>query len=249
MVAAGAGVLLILLAGGVSAYGSGVATTPGATNPVPLAPGMRTITVIGQGRAAGKPDIASAVIGIQTLSKKLREGTEQNSSQMAALVKTLKSGGITEHDIQTTNYSVSPERKYSREGGQGEITGYRIVNQVQVKFRDLGKIGSLLDRVVENGGNTIQSIAFAVDDPTPLRARASASAIAVAHAKAVEMAKAANVSIGEVFQISEVFGEVRPVGMMGADMMGAPARTVGVVPIEAGELEVTAHVQVVYSIR
>ncbi len=208
---------------------------------------LHTITVIGEGRAAAKPDIAIAIIGVETIGKSLGEANDRNSAKMDALLKALKSTGIADKDIQTTSYNVTPERKYNRDTGPGEITSFRVWNQVRVKFRDLKKIGATLDRVVKEGANSVQSIAFEADDPTPIRARASAAAIAAAHVKAEEMAKAAGVKLGEVLQISEVIGEPRPVPMMAPSFAAAAPRSS--VPVEQGELEFTAQLQVVYSIR
>lgn len=212
-------------------------------------PMLHTITVIGEGRATAKPDVAMATIGVETIGKTLGDANDRNNAKMEVLVKTLKASGIADKDIQTTNYSVVPERKYSRETGPGEITSFRVSNQVRVKFRDLKKIGGTLDQVVKDGANTVQSIAFEADDPTPIRARASAAAVGAARVKAEEIAKAAGVKLGEVVQISEVFGgEPRPMAMMAAAPMaaGSPARSV---PVEQGELEFAAHLQVIYAIR
>jgi len=210
---------------------------------------LHTITVIGEGKASAKPDTAVAVVGVETIGKTLGEANDRNSAKMDALIKALKSNGIADKDIQTTNYSVTPERKYNRETGPGDITSFRVSNQVRVKFRDLKKVGTLLDRVVKDGANTIHSIYFEAEDPTPIRARASAAAIAAARVKAEEMAKAAGVKLGDVLQISEIIGGPRPVPMLSDSFAAAAASPRASVPVEQGELEVTAQLQVVYAIR
>lgn len=210
-------------------------------------PVLHTITVIGEGRATAKPDTAVATVGVETIGKTLGDANERNNAKMGALIKTLKASGVADKDIQTTSYNVAPERKYNRESGPGEIVSFRVSNQVRVKFRDLKKIGATLDQVVKDGANTVQSIAFQADDPTPIRARASAAAIAAARVKAEEMAKAAAVKLGEVLQISEVFGEPRPLPVTVQSMAAAAPRAS--VPVEQGELEFTAQLQVMYSIH
>lgn len=234
----------------ILAAGSGIAA-PAEPEGTPashlLRPMIHTITVIGEGRATAKPDVAMAMVGVETIGKTLAEANDRNNAKMEGLVKTLKASGIADKDIQTTNYSVVPERKYNRDTGPGEITSFRVSNQVRVKFRDLKKIGATLDQLVKDGANTVQSIAFEADDPTPIRARASAAAVSAARVKAEEIAKAGGVKLGEVVQISEVIGgEPRPMAMMAAPMA---ARAPGSVPVEQGELEFTAHLQVVYAIR
>jgi uncharacterized protein YggE len=234
----------------IFAAGSAIAAAPEG-NAVPAQPQMRpalhTITVIGEGRAAAKPDVALSVVGVETIAKSLGEANDRNNAKVEGLIKALKSSGIADKDIQTISYSVVPERKYSRDTGPGEIINFRVSNHVQVKFRDVKKVGATLDRVIKEGANTVQSIAFQTEDPTPVRARASAAAIAAARVKAEEMAKAAGVKLGEVLQISEVIGEPRPVPMM-AESFAAGAPRAGV-PVEQGELEFTAQLQVVYALH
>jgi uncharacterized protein YggE len=208
---------------------------------------LHSIIVIGQGRATAKPDTALATIGVEVVGKSLEEASGLNNAKMDALLKALKASGIADKDIQTVGYSVSPERKYNRDTGPGEITSFRIVNQVRVKLRDLKKVGATLDRAIKQGANTLQGLVFEADDPTPLRARASAAAIAAARSKAEEMAKAAGVKLGEVLQISEVIGEPRPMMMMDRPMAASAAGRV--VPVEQGELEFTAQLQVIYAIH
>jgi uncharacterized protein len=208
---------------------------------------LHSIIVIGQGRATAKPDTALATIGVEVVGKSLQEASDQNNAKMDALLKALKASGVADKDIQTVGYSVSPERKYNRDTGPGEITSFRIVNQVRVKLRDLKKVGATLDRAIKEGANTLQGLVFEADDPTPIRARASAAAIVAARSKAEEMAKAAGVKLGEVLQISEVIGEPRPMPMMDRAMAASPAGRA--VPIEQGELEFTAQLQVIYAIR
>lgn len=235
---------LILL----SASAIGAPAEPDASLSGPaIRPMVHTLTVIGEGRATGKPDVALATVGVETIGKTLGEASDRNNAKMDSLVKTLKASGIADKDIQTTSYSVTPERKYNRDTGPGEVSSFRVSNQVRVKFRDLKKVGSTLDQVVKEGANSVQSIAFAADDSTPMKARASAAAIGSARFKAEEMAKAAGVKLGEVIQISEVIGEPRPLAMMSQALSaGAPRASV---PMEQGELEFVAQLQVVYAIR
>lgn len=209
---------------------------------------MHSLTVIGQGRATAKPDLAVAAIGVEVIGKSLEEANELSNGRMDALIKTLKGNGVADRDIQTMSYSVTPERKYSRDTGPGEITGFRISNQVRVKLRDLKKVGVTLDRSIKGGANSLHSLSFEIDDPTPLRARASAAAVTAARIKAEEMAKAAGVKLGEVLQISEVIGEPRPTPMMMDRAMAAsgPGRAV---PVEQGELEFSAQLQVTYALH
>ena len=60
---------------------------------------------------------------------------------MQAVLATLKKLGVADKDIQTANFSVSPQ--YANGNGEApRITGYQASNQVEVRLEDVGKLGA-----------------------------------------------------------------------------------------------------------
>ncbi len=72
----------------------------------------RTLTVIGRGEATGKPDIASANMGVEASAPTLAEAMNKAKTQMNNLFAALKKLGIAEDDIRTSNFSIHFERPY-----------------------------------------------------------------------------------------------------------------------------------------
>ena len=91
--------------------------------------------------------------------------------------------GIAAEDIQTSNYGLWAEQRYTDEGPQG-IAGYHVSNQVSVTIRDINKLSDVLAAVTEAGANGIAGIAFSVDDPAALEAEAREKAVADARTRA-----------------------------------------------------------------
>lgn len=204
------------------------------------------ITVSGEGRVTVKPDIATAAIGVETVAVSLSDATNQSNTKMTAVISKLKSLGIEDKDIQTVNYSVSPVTQPSPrapEGSTPAITGYRVANQVSVKIRKLADVGSVLDAAVTAGANSIYGVSFGVADPKSLENQARTLAVKDAQEKAAQMAKDAGVTIGPIVSIAEG-GGVMPVSSLGARSLAASA-----VPVETGELVITAFVNVRFSIK
>ncbi len=208
----------------------------------------RTITVVGQGKAYGTPDVAYITVGIATLNESLQVAAEENRVKMAALLEAIKELGIADKDIRTSNYSVYTERTSMvepRDGTKGEAGTllYHVNNQVTVTVRDLTKLSDALDTAVAAGANNIYGVNFTVDDATELEDAARADAVANAKARAESLARLAGVSVGDVMSISEVAGGSVPVydSFKGMGSSGTP--------IEAGQLEVQTSVQVTYAIR
>jgi len=235
---------LLLVGALVLATGCTVATRAAADTTPPT----RTITVIGQGRAFGTPDVAYITVGIETRGESVQVAAEENRAKMAALLEALKKLGIADKDLRTSNYSVYSERlplyepSSGTKGDSGAVV-YHVNNQVMVTVRDLTKLGEALDAAVAAGANNIYGVSFTVDDPSALQDVARTDAVADARARAESLAKLADVSVGDVLTISEVTGGAVPVYY--DSVKGAGAGT----PIEAGQLEVQMSVQVTYAIR
>ncbi len=203
------------------------------------------ITVVGMGQAAGTPDVAHVSVGIETSAVSVQQAVDDNKDKMSALLVVLKGLGLSDKDIQTSNYSVYTQQAPDASGAStsGALT-YHVNNQVDVTVRDVSKLGDILDKVVAAGANNIYGVNFSVDDTTKLEADARATAIADAKARAASLAQLAGVQLGEVVSISEVIGSNGPVYANMTAKMGG-----GGTPILPGELNVAMSVQVTFAIK
>lgn len=211
----------------------------------------RSITVVGEGEASVAPNIAEANVGVEVLAPTVKEATEEAKERMTAIMAALQEAGIAEKDIQTSNYSIYferyPEIRPMVEAEPLEAEGsYRVSNMVRVKIRDLDRIGTVLDGVIEAGANNVYGVNFTVEDPGEVRSEARGKAIADARARAQELADLNGVSLGEVLQISEVIGG--PFTASGIPVPVAMEYRGGSGPISPGELEFSVQIQVTYAI-
>jgi hypothetical protein len=171
---------------------------------------------------------------------------------MAGVLAALKDKGIAEKDIQTTRFSIQPVYEWIELKKKQELTGYRVTNQVRAKIRQVDAAGGVIDAAAEAGGDLvrIEGISFSIDDPSPLQAQARELAVKEAVAKAQQIAGAAGIELGQVIYINETTPSMPtsvPFIQMEARAAGIAALPpTGILP---GELEVTVHVQVVYSIK
>jgi hypothetical protein len=208
----------------------------------------RTIVVTGIGDVKAKPDMAVINSGVLTEAPTARDALAKNNSAMSAVIDALKKAGIAEQDIQTSNFSVSPQYPpYQPNQTQApRISGYQVSNQVSVRVKNLAKLGAILDALVQVGANQINGISFDIDQPKQLQNDARKLAVADARAKAELYAAAAHVSLGRVLQISEANIAVGPQPMAYAMDKVAAQREV---PIAAGQQTLSANVSIVYEIQ
>jgi uncharacterized protein YggE len=207
----------------------------------------RTITVVGQGKASVKPDIARVSIGVETSGESVADAVAENETAMATVLAALEAAGVEATDIQTTNYSVnlerSPELMPRAETSEPAPIQYRVTNMVNVVIRDLDSAADVLDAVIEAGANNIWGMNFSVEDASAAQAEARAAAIADAKARAEALAELSEVELGPVMAVSEILGG-GPVPMPA--MMESAARGGTISP---GELDVNYQVQVSYFIE
>lgn len=208
------------------------------------APAARTLTVSGDGRAFAAPDTAVVSIGVQAFGKVLARASADANERMRRVLDAIAKAGIPPQDVRTTSHEVAVERPW-QDGRPGPVTGYRVSTAVELRVRELGRLGPILDRVVEAGSNEVGALRLVKDDPSAEQQRALADAVASARAKAEVLARAAGVALGPVVTLSEsVAGPPIPYGVR---TMAAEAQ--GGAPVAAGELEFTARVDVVFAIR
>lgn len=210
---------------------------------------MRSISVTGQGEAAGEPDRAELSVGVQTKAATVVEASRQNQEVVDRMMKALDELGIDRKNIQTANYSIWPEQRQDPRGnGEVAITGYDVNNMVNVTVDDIGKVGTILGALTGAGANSVQGIMFGVKDTAALEQRARAAAMADARLRAESLAKLAGVDLGDVQSISTVSGGGYPMPLMGGARF-AVAEAVSVAGISPGQSSVSVQVQVTFAIR
>ena len=217
----------------------------------PATPGSVTeptgITVMAQGKATGKPDLAMITIGVETRNAEARAAAEENDDRMADVMAAILELGVAEEDIQTVDYSVRAEIDWDDD--ERRVIGYVVSNSVMLKLREVDKAGDVLDAVTEAGANNIYGIQFTFDDPAVLREEARAEAMAQARDKAEALAQLAGVGLGKPRYINESFMESPPFYLEPIYAAAERGMGGGAAPVQPGQLEVAVQVQITFDIR
>jgi uncharacterized protein YggE len=207
----------------------------------------RLLTVNGSGKVYLTPDMVYVTIGVHTEGDNAVKTVAENNASTQDVIDTIKGMKIDEKDIQTTNFSISPQKEYDQAGKPTGKVLYIVDNSVYVTVRDLNKIGDVLDATVKSGANSINGIQFDVADKTKALTEARQSAVKDANSKAQELASAAGVTLGAVQTISE-YTSSGPLPMY--DRAAAPmAIEAAAVPVQAGQMLLTIEVSIVYEIK
>lgn len=202
-----------------------------------------TITVTGTGSVVMAPDAASVTIGVNIYASSLRRARADAADTMDAVIAAVKAQGIADKDVQTSDYSVGINQAYDNNGVPGEITGYTVSTHVTVIVRDLSKLGSLLDKTVAAGANSIWGVNFFIADQTVAAKQARELAVQDAKEQAAQIAAAAGGTVGDILAITT------STGASGYPYYGGGQGGAGGIgtPIVFGSATVTASVTITFA--
>jgi uncharacterized protein YggE len=225
----------------VAASGAAIAQ-PATIPPVPT-PDVNVvhgIIVSGTGQATGQPDEAILSAGVQTRAATAQDAQAQNNQTMTTVINAIKALGIPDKDVQTTGVSVYPI--YT----QGDfVSGYSASNNVTVTVENVSQAGAVLDAATKAGANVESGLRFTMKDSSALRNQALAAAAADAKSKANALATALGLQITGIQSVAEA--SVSSPIIRGPQPLAAAAAGAPSVPVESGQLQVTAQVTIVFS--
>jgi len=207
------------------------------------------VSVVGKGELSIKPDIVYLSIGVDTSAATAQEAQKSNGAKIAKLTALLKTNwGIADKDIQSTQFYVQPNYTYSEKEGQ-KVKGYNAHHTLEVAYRDLAKVGALLDAASGAGANNIGNARFAVENSSAFEAQVIEKAMANADVKAGAIAKAAKRSLGLVINVSQSEVSNNPIYYDNMKMEAAAADSAGGTSIQPGEVKVTTILNVTYELK
>jgi len=210
-----------------------------------------TMTFQGEGKVLAKPDIALVNFSIVTEARTSKLAQDDNSTKSKTVTDFLDDQGIDGRDIKTVSYNIYPQYYYPQYS-KPQITGYRVEETIQVKVRDLDKTSSIIDGVIANGANQINSFSFGIDDQEELKDQAREMAIKDAKDKAKSLQKDLGIKLGKIIGFSENTGGYPPIYFAErADLAGVGGLGGGAPEpsLAAGENEIVVNVTVTYQVK
>lgn len=221
------------------------ASAQSSSAPSSPSPADGTLLSIGaEARATRIPDVATLSGGVVTQAADANGALRANAEQMTRVMAAIKAAGIAERDVQTAGISLYPQYRYA-ENQPPAITGYQASNTVNVKVRDLSRLGKVLDALVASGANQINGPSFEIDDPEAAYDEARRNALKKAQARAEMYAATLGLRVRRIVSISEG-GGYSPPGPM--PMMKMAAMETADTPVSPGETSLSANLSVVFEL-
>jgi uncharacterized protein YggE len=167
-----------------------------------------TIMVSETGEVYAKPDLALTTFSVKTEAKTVAQAMTENTEKMNDIIDFMKDSGIEEKDLKTTTFNIYPCYEYRRDNliypsGSRVLVGYEVIQSLQVKIRDLEKIGQIIQGATEAGANQAGDLQFTIDQEDELKKQAREQAIDKAKDKAEELASQLGVNLVRITSFSE----------------------------------------------
>lgn len=210
-----------------------------------------TVNVSGQGSVKAQPDRAVARVGIVTRAKTAEEARSANATAAKNAMNAVRALDVPEENMRMETLRLQPQREYNRDTKNYEEKGYEATRQVVVQIDRLEILPQVVSRVVQEGANRLEGIDYQLSNRSEIRNKALRKAAQAARDKARLLANSLDAELGPVHRIDEQsFDFVKPspqtsmVKMATTDAASAEPEAYA-----AGEIEVSAQVQVVFNLH
>ncbi|SDA25160.1 SIMPL domain-containing protein [Sphingomonas sp. NFR15] len=206
------------------------------------------LEVVAEGRTTRAPDLVTINTGVVTQAPTATAALTDNAGRVQRVVAALKAAGVADRDIRSANISLQPQYRYA-DSTPPVITGYQASNTISVRFRDIGRAGTLLDALVREGANQIDGPNFLIEKPETALDEARAYAVAKANVRAALYARIAGLRVDRMLSISENPAANAPITITAMRENIAGAASASDTKVIPGEQDVTIRLSVRFLLK
>jgi len=128
-----------------------------------------TISFTGTSEVFVKPDLATITFSVQNEAKTVAEAMAENTQRMNAVIDSVKSQGVEDRDLKTASFNISPRYEWRKDGEERILVGYDVYQSLQVKIRNLEKVGLVIQSATEMGANDASGLQFTVENEDTMK--------------------------------------------------------------------------------
>ena len=210
----------------------------GAASAQTAPPQPDVIVTTGEAVVRRAPDRAFITVIVETRAKSPRDAQRLNAEAMTAVQRRLDQVRVPKDSVRTLGYDIQQEFDFI--GGKRVPREFVARNTVEVMVEEIGRVGELLDVVVQGGATATSGVRFDLRDRENAERDALRLAVVDARARAEAAAAGAGRAVDRVIKIEDVRDGT--VSMPRPMMAMARAADAATTPIEPGLVEVHARV-------
>ncbi len=209
------------------------------------------ITVSGTATVQLEPDMVVVQLGVTSSHEEVLIAQQEANVIINQVVEALVGEmEIASEDIATTQYYINENYEYNPQTGRSEKKGYSAVVMLSVCVRDIDKAGAVIDAAMKAGANELSGLEFMSSDQRDARDQALTLAVQDGMRKANVIAAAAGIKLPALpssitENSSTAYRNTNSIYTMDAV---AEFSTAGGTKLQAGMLNVSANVTLIYEI-
>lgn len=169
------------------------------------------IRVTGKGQIAVKPDLIRLNISLEDSSVKYEDTLEQSATQVELLKDCFEKLGFAREDLKTLHFSIDTTyENYQDENHvwQNRFTGYKFHHNMKIEFdANSERLGQVLYGLAHAEVSPEFHINYTIKDTESVKNQLLGRVVEDSKAKAVVLAKAADVELGELVSLDYSFAE------------------------------------------
>jgi uncharacterized protein YggE len=235
-----------IAASSLAALLAAVAAAPDAAR-ADDAPPQPAIVVSGEAVVQATPDRAFVTVSVESRDKNPGAAQKQTATAMDAVRKKLAQTGVKDDQIRTLAYDLQLEFDFDK--GRQVPRGYVARDTIEVRLDDITLVGAVIDASVGAGAPNLGGVRFDLTDRDTLEREALKKAVADGRARADAAAAGAGVTVASVLRIEEQRMFSPPPGPAPMMMRVAAAEAAPPTQIDAGQIEIRAHVTLTAALR
>ena len=198
------------------------------------------VNVSGEGKVKVIPDQATIVVTVETKGNNAKDVKKQNDEKIDAVLKFIKKMNLAPADYKTQRVSLNPQYDYEK-----KKHSYNATQTIEILLRDLSKYDELMEGLVDQGINRIDTVTFQSSKLAQYQSEARKLAMKEAKMKAEDYVSVLGQKVGRAITISDNTQTYYPqpvyasMKSMESSDTAQPRET-----LAAGEINITANVTV-----
>jgi uncharacterized protein YggE len=209
-----------------------------------------TLFVSAEGKFEAAPDTAVIQFNIAAQENTSQAAYDRASKAAEQVRGILRSNGIDPKQAHVGIFSLAPV--YDWRTPQHKIVGYRVSTTVELKLKELAKVGPIVEQLASVGTAGDQTVSYTLEDADEAKVKAVEDAFRRAHLEAHALAQAGGRTLGEVSYASIDSVERTPVFAVQRAMMAKAAPSAEQPPtaeFTPQTVTVTAQVSILFTLK
>jgi uncharacterized protein YggE len=162
------------------------------------------LDVTGIGIVSVAPDEATIRVQVSQVDDDAGKAQALSSKIVDSILDAIQSFAIKPDSLNTTEFSLVPEYQWDRASNQQLFSGFKATRTISFAITEIDRLGEALSALAQAGATTISPPALGSSRAAAAKDEALAKAVAAAHKQLGILARAADMSLSEIVQISEV---------------------------------------------